>query len=268
MLTVSDLHVSYGAISALGGISFTIEAGSIVTLIGGNGAGKTTTLRMLMGMLAPTAGWARIEGLDCFEHRAEVMASVGYLPDEPLFQEHLTGGEIVRFCGAMRGLEDKRVRRRTASLAQRLGFEDALDEYAVNYSMGMRKKLALCCALLHEPTVLILDEPTNGLDPKVTRSLLELVREEAARGTTVLYSTHLIDQAERLCTRVGIIDQGRLVAVGTPAELRTAYAPADSLEGVFFAATGAPLTQPERAHQEPTTHAGASAAPAPGAHQP
>jgi ABC-2 type transport system ATP-binding protein len=134
----------------------------------------------------------------------------------------------------MRGMPDAEVRQRTTELAARLDLGDALDEYAVNYSMGMKKKLALVCAMLHRPSVLILDEPTNGLDPVVTRSLLELVREAAAGGAAVFYSTHLLDQAERLCHRVGIVHKGQLAALGTPAELRDQLAPGGSLEDVFF----------------------------------
>ena len=131
-------------------------------------------------------------------------------------------------------MPDRVVTQRLDELAERLAFADALDEYAVNYSMGMRKKLALSCAMLHQPDVLVLDEPTNGLDPVVTRTLLELVRELASGGTAVFYSTHLLEQAEKLCDRVAIVHEGRLAALGDPDELRRELAAGGSLEDVFF----------------------------------
>ncbi|HIE71500.1 MAG TPA: ABC transporter ATP-binding protein [Planctomycetes bacterium] len=158
----------------------------------------------------------------------------------------------MRFCGTMRGMPDEEVVSRTSELAERLQFADALDEYAVNYSMGMKKKLALACAMLHQPDVLVLDEPTNGLDPVVTRTLLAIVRELAAEGTAVFYSTHLLDQAERLCDRVAILHQGKLAALGTPDDLRNDLAAGGSLEDVFFQvaqgsapAEGAEATAPD-----------------------
>jgi ABC-2 type transport system ATP-binding protein len=244
IVRLHGLTKTYGSFTAVRELSLEVRRGEILALLGPNGAGKTTTIRMLMGILSPTAGTATIHGLDCFSQRAQVMQQTGYLPDEPMFYEHLRGGEIVRFCGTMRGMPDAEVKSRTEALAARLDLGDALDEYAVNYSMGMKKKLALVCAMLHQPDVLILDEPTNGLDPVVTRSLLDLVRESAARGTAVFYSTHLLEQADRLCHRVGILHRGRLAALGTPAELRQELAPGGSLEDVFFQVAAGGEAQP------------------------
>ena len=166
------------------------------------------------------------------------MERVGYLPDEPWFSDHLRGGEIARFCGEMRGMEREVIVARAHDLAVRLQIEDALDDYAVNYSMGMRKKLALLCAMLHQPRLLILDEPTNGLDPLATQALLSLVREQVAAGCAVFYSTHLLHQAERLCHRVAIMAEGRIAALGTPTGLRDELAPGGTLEDVFFRVVG------------------------------
>jgi ABC-2 type transport system ATP-binding protein len=248
IVRIAGLTKSYGAFTAVRDLSLQVQPGEILALLGPNGAGKTTTIRMLMGILSPTSGTATIAGHDCFSQRACVMQHTGYLPDEPMFYDHLRGGEIVRFCGTMRGMPQHEVQQRTAELGNRLDLGDALDEYAVNYSMGMKKKLALVCAMLHRPALLILDEPTNGLDPVVTRSLLELVREVAAAGTAVFYSTHLLEQADRLCHRVGILHRGALAALGTPSELRSQLAPGGSLEDVFFqvaAATGDTPAPPE-----------------------
>jgi len=238
VVDLRDLSKQFGEHVAVDHLSLQVHRGEILALLGPNGAGKTTTIRMLMGILSPSGGSASVCGLDCFADRAEVMQHVGYLPDEPLFYEHLRGGEIVRFCGAMRGMPDREVVQRTEELAERLAFADALDEYAVNYSMGMRKKLALSCAMLHRPDVLVLDEPTNGLDPVVTRTLLQLVRELAANGTAIFYSTHLLEQAEKLCDRVAILHRGALAAVGTPQQLRHELAADGSLEDVFFQIAG------------------------------
>ena len=234
LVEIQDLTKTYGEFVAVGHLTLAVQPGEILALLGPNGAGKTTTIRMLMGILSPTSGTATIAGHDCFAGRAQVMAQVGYLPDEPIFYDHLTGGEIVRFCGEMRGMRRDHTVARGRELAERLEIEDALDDYAINYSMGMRKKLALLCAMLHRPAVLILDEPTNGLDPFATRSLLELIRATAAEGAAVFYSTHLLPQAEKLATRIGILHRGRVVALGTLDELRGQLAPGASLEDVFF----------------------------------
>ena len=238
LLELRGLTKSYDGFMAVSDVSLSAERGEIVALLGPNGAGKTTTIRMLMGILAPTAGTAIIAGHDCFGARAAVMQHVGYLPDDPVFYDHLRGGEIVRFCGEMRGMALPAVTARTSELATRLELSKDLDEFAVNYSMGMKKKLALICAMLHRPDVLLLDEPTNGLDPVATRALLALIRETAAAGAAVLYSTHLLDQAERLCHRVGILHRGKLAALGTLDELRAQNAAGGTLEDVFFQIAG------------------------------
>jgi ABC-2 type transport system ATP-binding protein len=159
------------------------------------------------------------------------------LPDEPVFYDYLKGREILRFVGEMHGLEPATLAERSAALLSRLELAEAADDYAVNYSKGMRKKLALACALLHEPSIVILDEPSSGLDPASTRTLHNLIREQAASGRTILFSTHLLEHAEKLCHRIGIIDGGRLAAVGTLAELRSSLAPGGTLEEIFFAVT-------------------------------
>jgi ABC-2 type transport system ATP-binding protein len=253
IVVLRSLGKHFGEHEAVAELDLDVAPGEILALLGPNGAGKTTTIRMLMGILSPSSGSATIAGHDCFAERVEVMRHVGYLPDEPTFYDHLRGGEIARFCGAMRGMPEPEIARRTAELAERLAFADALDEYAVNYSMGMRKKLALACAMLHRPAVLVLDEPTNGLDPVATRALLDLVREAAAAGTAIFYSTHLLDQAERLCHRVAILYRGRLAALGSPVDLRERLAPGGSLEDVFFqvAAGTDPATPAAQAETDP-----------------
>lgn len=234
---IAGLGKRFGTFVAVRDLDLTVGEGEILALLGPNGAGKTTTIRMLMGILQPTSGTARIRGMDCFSERAAVMSHVGYVPDSPVFYDYLTGREILRFVGEMHGFDGIEVQRRCNDLTERLTLDEALDEFAVNYSKGMQKKLAIVCALLHEPSVLILDEPTDGLDPYATRTLHELIRAKAAEGRSVVFSTHLLDQAERLCDRAGIIFKGRLAAVGKLDDLRSDLAPGSSLEEIFFSVT-------------------------------
>jgi ABC-2 type transport system ATP-binding protein len=235
MIELEGLAKHYGEHVALRGLSLRVERGEIFALLGPNGAGKTTTMRILMGFLKPSAGRARIAGLDCFAERVELKRRVGYLPDEPAFYDYLRGSEIVEFSGDMHGLSRELIRARATPLIERLELGPALSDYAVNYSRGMKKKLALVCALLHEPELLILDEPTSGLDPLASRRLNELVAEYRGRGATILLSSHLLDQVERLCQRIAIVHGGRVAACGTFEELRRERAQGGTLEDVFFA---------------------------------
>lgn len=238
LVEIQGLSKSYGAFEAVKDLSLSVSYGQIFALLGPNGAGKTTTIRMLMGILVPTSGSARIDGLDCFQDRVEVKRRVGYLPDEPVFHDYLRGSEIIRFSGEMHGLSRAEIEDRMRPLVRQLELGDALEEFAINYSRGMKKKLALICAMLHDPALLILDEPTNGLDPFATRALHELMRANAAAGKTIFFSTHLLDQAEKLCTRIAIIAKGRLAAHGTLADLRARLSSDSSLEEIFFSVAG------------------------------
>src|SRR4051794_7818156 len=159
------LSKRYADFEAVSDLNMQVGGGVLFALLGPNGAGKTTTIRMLMGILQPSVGSARIAGLDCFADRVEVKRRVGYLPDEPIFYDYLRGREIIHFVGEMHGLNSRQIEDRAGPLLQRLDLTNAIEEFAVNYSRGMKKKLALICALLHDPALLILDEPTSGLDP-------------------------------------------------------------------------------------------------------
>jgi ABC-2 type transport system ATP-binding protein len=234
VVQLEGLGKRYGEFVAVDGLSLEIPRGEVFGLLGPNGAGKTTTMKMLIGVLCASRGHARIGGHDCFAQRPEVMRHVGYLPDEPVFYDYLRGGELIRFVAEMHGLPPAAVRDRVESLVKRLDLGDAITDYAVNYSRGMKKKLGLILALLHDPDVLILDEPTNGLDPHATRQIHEIVRELSARGKTVMLSTHLLEQAQKLCKRIAILHKGRLVVCGTIDELASG---GRSLEDLFFEAT-------------------------------
>ncbi|MGQ0552886.1 MAG: ABC transporter ATP-binding protein [Planctomycetota bacterium] len=237
MIALEGLGKRYGGHHAVRDLTLTVQRGEVFGFLGPNGAGKTTTIRMLMGILVPTSGHALIDGLNCHLQRTEVMRRVGYLPDVPIFYDFLRGREILEFVGEMHGLSRAESRQRTERLFEEFGLAEAGEEYAVNYSMGMRKKLGLACALIHDPAVLILDEPTNGLDPRASREVQERLRASAAEGRTIFLSTHLLDMAERLCSRIGIIHQGALVSVGPLAELKEQLAAGGTLEEVFLKVT-------------------------------
>ena len=249
VIEIVNLAKHYGEFVAVRGLSARIERGEVFGFLGPNGAGKTTTIRMLMGILVPTSGRAMIDGLDCHSDRVEVKRRVGYLPDAPIFYDYLRGREILEFVAEMHGHPRGEARRRSAELLGSLGLVDAAEEYAVNYSTGMKKKLALACALIHDPAVLILDEPTNGLDPRAAREVQDRLRASAAQGKTIFLSTHLLDMAERLCTRVGIIHKGELVADGGLEELKQKLVAGGSLEEVFLE-----VTKPD---EEPARSSGA-----------
>jgi ABC-2 type transport system ATP-binding protein len=238
MITFQRLSKSYGALTAVRDLDLSITKGEVFGFLGPNGAGKTTTIRMMMGILVPSGGGVTIDGLDCRADRVEVKRRVGYLPDNPIFYDYLRGREMLEFVGEMHGQSRGEAAARAGDLLRDLALDDAAEEYASNYSTGMKKKLGLACALIHDPAVLILDEPTNGLDPRASREVRERLRRSAAEGKTIFLSTHLLDMAEHLCSRIGIIHQGELVAVGRLRDLQERVIPGGSLEEVFLKVTG------------------------------
>ncbi len=235
MIEVQHLEKQFGDFVAVRDLHLSIAEGELFAFLGPNGAGKTTTMRVLMGILKATRGSAKIAGFDCFADRVAVKRLVGFAPDEPIFHDYLRGREIVEFVGGMHGLSHSQIAKRTNPIFERMELVDALDDFAVNYSRGMKKKLGFACALVHEPRLLILDEPTSGLDPIATRAFHELLLERVAGGTTVLLSSHMLDQVEKVAHRTGILHQGRLAAVGTLDELRAQARAGGSLEEIFFA---------------------------------
>ena len=237
MIQFQSLAKAYGDYQAVRPLSLQVQRGEVFGFLGPNGAGKTTTIRMMMGILAPSAGRVLIDGLDCHADATEVKRRVGYLPDNPIFYDFLRGREILQFVAEMHGFSTSEAAQRAERLLEELGLNEVTEEFAVNYSMGMKKKLGLACALIHDPIVLILDEPINGLDPRAARDVQERLLAAAAQGTTIFVSTHLLDMAEKLCDRVGIIHRGALVATGTLDELRASASADGSLEEVFLKIT-------------------------------
>lgn len=239
MIETDALTKRFGDKLAVDRLTLSVEAGEVMGFLGPNGSGKTTTIRLLMGLLRPTSGTARILGRDCHADAVALKQLVGYLPDEPFLYPYLSGRETLELVAGLHGFSAAECRRRAAASADQAGLGDAAGAYTVTYSFGMKKRIALAMALIHEPKVLILDEPTNGLDPRGAREMRDTISSLAASGRTVLMSTHLLEAAERLCRRVAIIRAGVLQAVGTPDELRARYAAtADtSLEELFLRAT-------------------------------
>jgi len=236
-VVAAGLTKHFGARVALDGLDLVLPRGEIFGLLGPNGAGKSTTLNLWMGFLRPTAGRAEVCGLDVLRDHRAVMARVGHMPEEPVLFDNLTGRELLSFVLSVRGCDNPARWRAVGGYAERLGFTSELDDLVAGYSMGMRKKLCLLTALAHAPEVLLLDEPTNGLDPVVAREVRALLAEEAARGVTVVLSTHLLDVAQRVCHRLGVIVRGRLRALGDADAVCAAAGGAPSLEEAFLALT-------------------------------
>jgi ABC-2 type transport system ATP-binding protein len=232
----------YGVMTAVDGVSFQIGRGEIVGFLGANGAGKTTTLRMLCGLVKPTSGKALIDGLDIFGEPLQAKARLGYLDEEPFVHPHLTGREFLNYIADLyrmpRGPERQQRMERLLGLFE---LADKNGELIGAYSHGMRQKIGLASLLIREPSVLLLDEPTNGLDPRSARLVKDLLEELAARGTSVLLSTHILEVAQALCHRVAIIDHGKIVATGTMEDLRAQTGSEKaSLEDLFLKLTAGP----------------------------
>jgi ABC-type multidrug transport system ATPase subunit len=239
LVRIEEVTKSFGSKIAVKGVSFSVPAGQICGLLGPNGAGKTTLFRLLMGILKATQGRILIDGLDAFDDRVEVKRLIGFLPDEPVFYSYLSGREVLELSAAMHGLDVLSTMERIQPLIYRLRLGVDIYDYAEDYSRGMKKKLGLLLAMLHQPKLLVLDEPTNGLDVESTHLFYDLIFETAASGTTVLFSTHLMDHVTRLCSHAVIINEGMVVAKGPLEELRSEFGEA-SLEDIFLKLTARP----------------------------
>jgi ABC-2 type transport system ATP-binding protein len=236
VLEAEGLAKQFGPNLAVDGVSLRLAAGEIVGLLGPNGAGKTTTLKILLGMLRPTRGRASVLGLDCTSQAIAIKERVGYSPDEPSFYDFLTGRETLELVTHVRGGNAIETLRKLAPMIEVLELGPDLDRFVAGYSLGMKKKLALLVALAHAPKLLLLDEPTNGLDPPSAVKIRRHLQQLSQAGVTVVLSTHLLEMADKLCTRVVLMDHGRLIFDGTPARAREAAAlgPDASLEDAFL----------------------------------
>ena len=240
-IVVRGLTKVFGKTKAVDGLTFSVARGRFFGFLGPNGAGKSTTIKMLTGLLRPTAGEVVIEGRPLDRDLLGIKGVIGVLPEELPLYERLTGEEYLHFAGRMYGLSREETRRRTDELLQFLSLGDERAKLIVDYSQGMRKKIALAAALIHSPRVLFLDEPLNGIDPVSGRVVTDLLRRLASKGVTLFFTSHVLDVVERLCDEVAIIDRGRIVAQGTLDEVRAGAGRDASLEDVFLKLVSADL---------------------------
>jgi ABC-2 type transport system ATP-binding protein len=234
MIILDGLTKSYGQMTAVDHVSLTIPSGQLVGYLGPNGAGKSTTVKMLTGMMSPTAGRAEIDGLDTVRDNLALKRIVGYVPESGAVYETLTGREYLEMVGRLYGLDEAVIRDRITKFGDffELG-PDALDRKLLSaYSKGMRQKVVISAGLIHNPRVIFFDEPLNGLDASTQLMFKTLIKNLAAEGKTIFYCSHILDVVERTCDRIVIIDRGRIVADGTLAELQAASGEG-SLERIF-----------------------------------
>jgi ABC-2 type transport system ATP-binding protein len=229
ILEVYNLVKKYGDFTAVKGISFNIQEGEIFSLLGPNGAGKTTTISMLSTLYAPTSGEATIGGHPVTKEPMAVRNLIGVVPQELALYDDLTARENLIFWGNMYGLSGKRLNNRVGEVLEQIGLTDKARERVKTYSGGMKRRVNIGVGLLHKPSLLFMDEPTVGIDPQSRRAILDSVKALNQQGMTVLYTTHYMEEAEELSDRVGIIDHGELIALGTQAELRHQVGENDTL---------------------------------------
>ncbi len=244
MIETRDLSMNYGRLKALDRLNLDIGKGEFYAFLGPNAAGKTTTIKLLTGLLRPTAGQARICGFDIQENPLEAKRRIGYVPDVAEFYDKLTTLEFMAFIGDLFEVEAEAAKRRTGALIERFSLTSYTTQRVENLSHGTRQRLAIASALLHEPEVIIIDEPMVGLDPRNARVVKEELKERSRAGTTIFLSTHLLNVAEELADRVGIINHGRLIAQGTVTELRKEREKdGGSLEEIFLAMTESAIAE-------------------------
>ena len=238
MITLKNLTKKFGRTLAVDGINLSVARGEIFGFIGPNGAGKTTTIRIMGGILAPTEGAVIIDGVDMAREPEKAKRKIGFIPDRPFLYEKLTGMEFMRFSADLYGVKDGIFREKAEALLKMFSLTDWAYGLVESYSHGMKQRLIIAAALLHDPTVIIVDEPMVGLDPIGIRMVKELLRSKAREGTAVFMSTHSLGVAEDICDRIGVIHRGAMIATGTTNDLRrTAGVGEADLEAVFLKLT-------------------------------
>jgi ABC-2 type transport system ATP-binding protein len=239
VLTVQGLTRRYGDFVAVDDIDLEVRPGEILAFLGSNGAGKTTTIKMIVGLLRPTSGHVEVRGQDVWKSGSTARRTLGYVPDVPLLHEGLTARQFLWLIGGLYELPHAIVRARTEELLRFLAMEPHADGLIREFSLGMKRKMAIAAALIHSPELLLLDEVTNGLDPRAARDIKDYIAETARRGTGVLLTTHILDVAEEIADRIAIIDRGRIRALGTLQQLREQLGlPDGRLEEIFLRVTG------------------------------
>lgn len=240
MIDVAQLTKRYPGGGGIENLTFSIPRGQLFVFLGANGAGKTSTIKILTGLVEPDAGSAMVGGHDSVHERLALKQIIGYMAERPFLYEKLTGIEFVRFISDVFAVPRQERDRRIGELLRVFDLVEPSGHLIETYSHGMRQKIALASVLVHQPQVLFLDEPTNGLDPRSARIVKDVLRQICDRGATVFMTTHVLEIAEEMCDRVGILNEGKLVAIGTLDELRALSAmPDGSLERIFLHLTGA-----------------------------
>jgi len=239
-IKIENVTKRFGSLTAVDDLSLEIEWGELFGLLGPNGAGKTTLLNILSTLLEPTSGGAQLGGFDVEHDGENVRKIIGVCPQEPAFYGHLTGRENIEIFGVFHDVSKEKLKERTDELIRKIDMEDHADRRAKEYSGGMIRRVSTVMALVHEPRVALLDEPTVAMDPVSRRAIWDFIQELKQNGIAVVLTTHYMEEAEFLCDRVGIIDEGRLIALGSPKELMDKYTAKD-LEEVFIKLTGKKL---------------------------
>ncbi len=236
-IALDNVTKCYGPLRAVDGISLAVRPGEVFAFLGPNGAGKTTTIKMLVGLLKPDTGRITVCDHPMSTNSQAAKSTLAYVPDQPFLYDKLSAREFMDFVGRMYCLDVDEAKTRGAALMDRLAVSSYADQLAEGYSHGMKQRVVLAAAFLHEPRVLVVDEPMVGLDPRTVRTVKELLRELAAEGRTVFMSTHTLDVAEAIADRIAIINQGRIIACGTLAELKAKAAEEHRLEDIFLELT-------------------------------
>lgn len=246
MIRFDHVSHSYGTKVAVADLTLSVPRGELFALLGPNGAGKTTTIKMLVGLLRPNAGAVHVAGHDAVRSPREAVQAVGYVPDEPFLYEKLSGREFLEFVGEMRGLDRTQLAEQVARQCAAFELDGFLDDLTETYSHGMKQRLVFAAAVLHDPAVLVIDEPMVALDPHSARLVKDLLRARTRAGTTVFMSTHMLALAEEIADRIAIVNRGRLMFLGTLAELqRESSCPQAALESLFL-----DLTRPAAAAEK------------------
>ena len=239
MISINGLVKKYGSFTAVDGVTLDVARGEIHGFLGPNGAGKTTTIRMIAGLLKPTAGRIVVNGHDLAREPERAKASLGFIPDRPFIYEKLTAGEFLRFHGGLYGLDGPPLDERVREMLELFELTRWERELVESFSHGMKQRLVMCAAFLHRPEAVVVDEPMVGLDPRGARLIKDVFRRMSAHGVAVLMSTHTLEVAQEMCDRISIILQGRIIASGTVPELRAMAGSAeDQLTPVFLKLTG------------------------------
>jgi len=234
-----NLTKNFGKLAAVNKLNLTVKRGEVFGFLGPNGAGKTTTIKLMTGLLKPSSGVIKIMGVDMQENPVEAKKFIGFIPEEPKLYEKLTGREFLRFMGNIFGINREEIEKKIKELLKIFDLNNKGDELIQSYSHGMKQKIAIAGALIHSPEILFFDEPTVGLDPKSAKIIKDIIRLRAESGDCVFMSTHILEIAERICDRVGIINDGQLIAIGNMEDLKKLSVEKNSnLEEIFLQLTG------------------------------